>query len=342
MGVHPNLPNVAQAYKDGEASFFANIGSLVEPITKAEYKAKTKKTPPALFSHNIMQRSLHNQHPQDSSSAGVIGRMFKALTEQSSPYKSQVYSLMGNVKALEGSLQPNIVSPWSGIEQYGGAVETASDFEKINGNVSTCPLSETFSAILQQTLKQTEFLGPKLKSVSLTHPFNVDHHPGRNLDKVAKLIKLRSELKYEREAYYVQLHGYDTHFYVDYTSLWGNLDEALGNFKKEMVAQGIWDGVTVVVVSEFGRQLKTNGQGTDHAWGSNQWIMGGSVKGGQIHDIRTACKKVETTTLEVTGLSSLLLPGRRSTSHWLSGWALKPQKLLKSSRISTISHRVPW
>jgi uncharacterized protein (DUF1501 family) len=39
----------------------------------------------------------------------------------------------------------------------------------------------------------------------------------------------------------------------------------------------------VVTASDFGRTLTSNGYGTDHAWGGNNFIVGGSVKGGQIH-----------------------------------------------------------
>jgi len=56
----------------------------------------------------------------------------------------------------------------------------------------------------------------------------------------------------------------------------------VNEFKKEMQAQGLWDSVTVVQASEFGRTLRFNGLGTDHAWGGNTFITGGSVKGGRI------------------------------------------------------------
>lgn len=44
---------------------------------------------------------------------------------------------------------------------------------------------------------------------------------------------------------------------------------------------GFWWAVEQV--SDFGRTLTSNGIGTDHAWGGNHIIMGGAVRGGQIH-----------------------------------------------------------
>ena len=41
--------------------------------------------------------------------------------------------------------------------------------------------------------------------------------------------------------------------------------------------------VTTFTASDFGRTFTTNGDGTDHAWGSHHFVMGGAVKGGDIY-----------------------------------------------------------
>lgn len=46
-----------------------------------------------------------------------------------------------------------------------------------------------------------------------------------------------------------------------------DFNQALTSFKNEMEAQGLWDNVTVVLTSDFGRTLTANsGFGSDHAW----------------------------------------------------------------------------
>lgn len=61
------------------------------------------------------------------------------------------------------------------------------------------------------------------------------------------------------------------------------LNGALTAFKNEMVRQGLWDSVTLVVTSDFARTLTENSsQGSDHGWGGNYFVMGGNVKGGQV------------------------------------------------------------
>jgi uncharacterized protein (DUF1501 family) len=64
----------------------------------------------------------------------------------------------------------------------------------------------------------------------------------------------------------------------------GELNTALTYFTDELIGQGLWDKVSLVVVSDFGRTLTANsGDGSDHGWGGNYFMMGGAVKGGQIH-----------------------------------------------------------
>merc|ERR1712000_609900 len=96
FGVHPAFPTIHSLYEQNEALFLANIGALVEPITKEEYFAKplVKELPPSLFAHNIMERSTQNLHPQNSAAAGILGRAVTALREQNSPFRSEMYSLV--------------------------------------------------------------------------------------------------------------------------------------------------------------------------------------------------------------------------------------------------------
>ena len=44
----------------------------------------------------------------------------------------------------------------------------------------------------------------------------------------------------------------------------------------------MWDNVAVLLVSDFGRTITSNGKGTDHGWGGNYAVMGGKVNGGKI------------------------------------------------------------
>jgi hypothetical protein len=51
-------------------------------------------------------------------------------------------------------------------------------------------------------------------------------------------------------------------------------------FMAEMKAQNMWDSVTVLTASDFGRTLTNNGAGTDHAWAGHDFVLGGALKVG--------------------------------------------------------------
>jgi uncharacterized protein (DUF1501 family) len=61
------------------------------------------------------------------------------------------------------------------------------------------------------------------------------------------------------------------------------VDNALHQFNAALEQLGVADKVTTFSLSEFSRTLTSNGNGTDHAWGANVFIMGGAVKGKRIY-----------------------------------------------------------
>ena len=90
----------------------------------------------------------------------------------------------------------------------------------------------------------------------------------------------------DRDVIYVELPNWDHHSNLkdNLSTKFRELDSALTFFEEEMKGQGMWEQVTMVITSEFGRTLTPNSSsGSDHAWGGNYMVLGGSVKGKQIH-----------------------------------------------------------
>ena len=83
---------------------------------------------------------------------------------------------------------------------------------------------------------------------------------------MSKLINSRTTLSSERDVFFVQLGGFDSHsdLLEQQTILLDEVNAALGSFVTEMKQQGVWDSVAVVSSSDFGRTLTSNGRGTDH------------------------------------------------------------------------------
>ncbi|CAE7236573.1 rbcL, partial [Symbiodinium pilosum] len=101
---------------------------------------------------------------------------------------------------------------------------------------------------------------------------------------VAKLIASRKVRKVERDFFYVEVRGFDTHNDIRpvMEELFDNLNFALEAFVAELKAQGIFEATTLVTSSDFGRTLTSNGKGTDHGWAGNYVVLGGAVKGGKV------------------------------------------------------------
>lgn len=102
---------------------------------------------------------------------------------------------------------------------------------------------------------------------------------GRPLKTLAQLIKMDLGL----EAATVDLGGWDTHEYQPgrFKNQVERLSQGLGAFYNDM--SRFHDRLAVVVVTEFGRRLRSNrSNGTDHGRGSVMLVLGGRVAGGKI------------------------------------------------------------
>ena len=98
--------------------------------------------------------------------------------------------------------------------------------------------------------------------------------------RIARLMRERVTLGF------IDVGGWDTHVGEggatgQLATKLGELGRGLALFADEMGPQ--WHNTVVVVVSEFGRTFRENGnRGTDHGHGSVYWVLGGGVKGGRI------------------------------------------------------------
>ncbi|MBR0964584.1 DUF1501 domain-containing protein [Bradyrhizobium diazoefficiens] len=86
---------------------------------------------------------------------------------------------------------------------------------------------------------------------------------------------------------FVDVGGWDTHVNQGAANGYladrlGELGRALAGFSEE-VGPVAWRDTVVVVISEFGRTFRENGdRGTDHGHGSVYWVLGGGINGGRI------------------------------------------------------------
>lgn len=141
-----------------------------------------------------------------------------------------------------------------------------------------------YSDTLIKSLSHNQLLYETLatKTTVITFP---NSSLGRQLKVVANMIDSRSERGSDVDMFFISTGGWDTHSMLldNQKVLFADVDASLKAFADEMKAKNVWDSVTLVETSDFARTLTPNtGQGSDHAWGGNYFMMGGSVKGGQI------------------------------------------------------------
>jgi uncharacterized protein (DUF1501 family) len=98
---------------------------------------------------------------------------------------------------------------------------------------------------------------------------------------VARLIGARSTLGSKRQVFMVSLGGFDLHdnLVAQQPNLMRRVSEAMTAFYDATVELGVADKVTAFTASDFGRTLSSNGDGSDHGWGSHHFMVGGAVKG---------------------------------------------------------------
>merc|ERR1712107_795537 len=113
------------------------------------------------------------------------------------------------------------------------------------------------------------------------------------LYQVARIIATRDRREAERDFFIVSINGFDTHHdgAEDLQELFGIIDQAIQGFVTELKAQEIFDSVLLLVQSEFGRTLSSNGEGTDHGWGGNYFAAGGAIKAEVFNDFISTFKE---------------------------------------------------
>jgi len=103
---------------------------------------------------------------------------------------------------------------------------------------------------------------------------------------ISELIKNRKVRGVDRDIFHATSGRWDMHKNLKSSlrTQFKELNEGLGLFVKETKKQGLFENVTIVITSDFGRTLTPNsGGGADHAWGGTYMMLGGGVKGGTVH-----------------------------------------------------------
>ena len=293
-GLHPALPELQTLFNQGKLAILANVGTLVQPITKAQYDAGIR--PDSLYSHADQQAQWQSSISDTASGTGWGGRIAdKVASLNAASGFPVVTSLDGTVLFTTGAASTPLTIPVTGsfaLAGYNGSAIANARLSAVqqllalaSGNLfvaganrigtQALQLSGTVNPILANTNSTVAPIFAPLKSSIASQLF-----------QVAKMIEARAATGARRQIFFVQLGSFDTHGdqLNRQQNLFADLSPALKAFYDATVALGVSAQVTTFTLSDFGRTFQpASGGGTDHAWGSHHFIIGDAVNGGALY-----------------------------------------------------------
>lgn len=292
FGLHPSMPELQSLFNtDRKLAVMANVGTLVEPITAAQYLNGTANLPPQLFSHDDQQIEWQTGWPDGPRTSGWGGRLADLLTSFNNlDTISMSISLSGsNTFQVGNQISEYQVSTQGplGLTGFGGS-HGAIRYQAVQDllNLPHQNLFEgEFAKITNRAITNNALLSSAVAGVTLNTPFPAGSDLSAQLQMIAKIIAVRDTLGMRRQIFFCSVGGYDTHDDELSTQdgLLAELSQGMNAFYQATKELGVSDRVTLFTASDFSRTFQANGGGSDHAWGSHALILGDSVKGGDIY-----------------------------------------------------------
>ncbi len=304
FGMPAELQLLRQWHESGRAAVVANVGPLKRPITKAEFQAGTD-LPSKLFSHNDQQSTWQSLSPEGARS-GWGGRMGDILMSANQQPMFTAVSATGNAVFLSGSTvtqyQVGLDGPVKpralGNSWVHGSATAGSVLRSTLASNGDTALQAEYTRVMQRSIDADAMLQTALASASVPAIPPDLIRPGsgstatrdrdslaRQLRMVARMIAAGQTLGMRRQVFMVSIGGFDTHANQmrDQPLLMARVAQSVNYFLSALDSVGLLNNVTLFSASDFGRTLTSNGDGSDHGWGSHHFIAGGGVRGATIH-----------------------------------------------------------
>ena len=299
-----NTTGLKSLFDSGKMALLANVGTLAVPTTKAQYMARSVPLPLQLFSHNDQQVEWQSSIPDRAFTSGWGGRMADLTDAMNSNNSISMSITLNGQNAFQVGSSPKVaqyaVSPTGAITVSGSASPVGTGFQ----NIRTKAQNDLLAA-QNQNLFETAFAGLTSNAISDSAlvasifagavPFTTAFPTtslGQQLRTIARLIAAAPTLGLKRQVFFARIGGFDLHdAQVNagntatgaHANIFADISRSLSSFYNATVELGAAEQVTTFTASDFGRTFNTNGDGSDHGWGSHHFIVGGAVKGGDIY-----------------------------------------------------------
>lgn len=312
-GFHPACPELAQLFNAGKLAVLLNVGTLVYPITRAQYLAGTVSKPPQLFSHADQVTQWQTSLPDQPPTTGWAGRCADLLNSVQPGAPVSLCISLGGANTLEVG---NIVTQYS-VSTSGAISLTGVSGARLAALTNLLGLqylnlqSKAYAGVAAHSINTGALLN---NAITNTAPTNYWSTPfpsliatpnggstfssalAPQLRMVARLIEAGSRATamggfgMSRQIFFCQVGGYDLHYnQTNYTAanpngvltgahanLLAELSQSMLAFQSAMEQLGLANKVTTFTASDFSRTFPGNGSGSDHGWGSHQLILGGT------------------------------------------------------------------
>lgn len=299
-GMHPSFASAKSLFDSGELAFVANVGSLIQPVLKSEVGYPGGKPLPAyLYSHNDQQRQWMRGHATSTHAANGWGGLAG----------DRIASLNGGLTALPPTISifgNNLYQSGASVLPYAIASSGPSELARMStsGGAADAIRIDALNELLQAgqpQVMQGRYAGLGRTSIEVNAALRTALDPANGgeintafpatqlaaqLRMVARMIKVSRgpAIGHQRQIFYVGLGGFDTHDNqmdpTRHAALLAQLSDALAAFRTGLQEIGMLNQVTTFTMSDFGRTLNSNGNGTDHGWGGVQLVMGGAAANG--------------------------------------------------------------
>ena len=290
---HGKLTELASMFSTKELAVVANVGNLVQPLTRAQYQAQGAVVPLNLFSHADQQLQWQTSIAQGNSPTGWAGRAADYIESQKINTSTfpVFLSVAGNAMLGNGaSTQPVALAPGGSLQLSGFNTSAASQARlsalnnllKLDSGVA---LAQAANNTLANSIGDANALTAALaKGTKLQTKFPATSI-AEQLQQVAQIIQVATYLGMNRQVFFCSLGGFDTHAgeLEAHNTLYPQLSQAMAAFYAATQELGVAQKVTTFTESDFSRTFQpTTTDGSDHAWGSHHMVLGGAVQGGQI------------------------------------------------------------
>jgi uncharacterized protein (DUF1501 family) len=293
FALNPNLPDVQALFNSGSAAFIANVGTLVQPLTRAEYLAG-QACPTNLFSHPDQQLEWQNAAQSASTQTGWAGRIADSLGTMYNQGASipMITSVAGDTLFCNGSatspvsIAPGNVGAASCSEgsECSARQASAQALLTLDSGVSLVQADDT---ITTNAYAYAKTLADAVQSITpLKTVFPAKNGLAAQLQQIAQIIQVRAALGVQRQIFIASLGNFDTHAdrLALQSTLLAEISPALAAFYNATVELNVANEVTAFTMSDFSRTFQPNSNhGSDHAWGAHHMVIGGAVNGGKIY-----------------------------------------------------------